>query len=71
MKTVLYVCVHNAGRSQMAEAFTNKLAQEQGIAVRALSAGTVAEEEINPVAVAVIRDEIKTCVEALLAEVEG
>ena len=54
MKTVLFVCVHNAGRSQMAEAFTNKLAQERGLPVRALSAGTVAGKEINPVAVAVM-----------------
>jgi len=29
--TVLYVCVHNAGRFQMAEAFTNRLAQERGL----------------------------------------
>lgn len=56
MKTVLFVCVHNAGRSQMAEAFTNKLAQERGLPVRALSAGTVAGEEINPVAVAVMQE---------------
>ena len=26
MKTVLFVCVHNSGRSQMAEGFFNKLA---------------------------------------------
>ena len=52
MKTVLFVCVHNAGRSQMAEAFTNALAQERGLAVRGLSAGTVAGAEINPQAVA-------------------
>src|ERR1051326_305208 len=56
MKTILFVCVHNAGRSQMAEAFTNKLAQEQGISVRALSAGTVAGSEINPIAVAVMEE---------------
>jgi len=37
MKTVLFVCVHNAGRSQMAEAFFNKFAQGKA---RALSAGT-------------------------------
>ena len=34
MKTVLFVCVHNAGRSQMAEAFVNKLASERGLPVR-------------------------------------
>ncbi|HEX5323540.1 MAG TPA: arsenate reductase ArsC [Capsulimonadaceae bacterium] len=50
MKTILYVCTHNAGRSQMAEAFTNKLAAERGLTVHALSAGTVAGEKINPVA---------------------
>jgi arsenate reductase len=56
MPTVLFVCVHNAGRSQMAEAFVNKLAAERGLAVRALSAGTVAGVEINPVAVAVMQE---------------
>ena len=56
MRTVLFICVHNAGRSQMAEAFTNKLAEEQGLPVRALSAGTVAGERINPVAQAVMEE---------------
>jgi len=56
VKTVLYVCVHNAGRSQMAEAFTNALAQERGLPIRALSAGTVAGEKINPVAEEVMRE---------------
>jgi arsenate reductase len=50
MKTVLFVCVHNAGRSQMAEAFTNKLAAERGLAIRGLSAGTEAGERVNPLA---------------------
>lgn len=36
-KTVLFVCVHNSGRSQMAEAFFNQLAQGK---TRAVSAGT-------------------------------
>lgn len=56
MKTILYVCLHNAGRSQMAEAYTNNLAQERGLAVRAVSAGTVAGNEINPVAFAVMQE---------------
>ena len=51
MNTILYVCVHNAGRSQMAEAITNRLAQERGLPVQAESAGTVAGTEINPIAV--------------------
>ena len=56
MKTILYVCVHNAGRSQMAEAFTNTLAKERGLSVRGLSAGTVAGTEINPTALAVMEE---------------
>ena len=56
MRTVLYVCVHNAGRSQMAEAFTNHLAKGRGIAVRALSAGTIVGTQINPVAVAAMQE---------------
>jgi len=56
MKIVLFVCIHNAGRSQMAEAFTNVLATERGLPVRALSAGTVAGAEINPVAVAAMQE---------------
>jgi arsenate reductase len=51
MRTILYVCVHNAGRSQMAEAFTNLMARERGLPVRGLSAGTVAGTAINPAAV--------------------
>lgn len=56
MKTVLFVCVHNAGRSQMAEAFLNALAVEWGLPIRALSAGTQAGTEINPMAVAVMEE---------------
>lgn len=37
IKTVLFICVHNSGRSQMAEAIFNHLAQGK---VRAISAGT-------------------------------
>ena len=48
---VLFVCVHNAGRSQMAEAFTNHLAQEKGLDVVAESAGTVGGKILNPMAV--------------------
>ncbi len=50
VETVLYVCVHNAGRSQMAEAFTNHLATIRGLPIRALSAGTLAEDRINHIA---------------------
>ncbi len=50
MTNILYVCVHNAGRSQMAEALTNHLAALRKLDVRAESAGTVAGERINPMA---------------------
>jgi arsenate reductase len=43
--TVLFVCVHNAGRSQMAAALLNRYA---GTAVRVLSAGSAPAETINP-----------------------
>lgn len=56
MKKVLFVCVHNAGRSQMAEAFVNHEARERGIPIRAESAGTVAGEKINPAAESVMRE---------------
>ncbi|MFI5385128.1 MAG: arsenate reductase ArsC [Fimbriimonadales bacterium] len=49
--TVLFVCTHNAGRSQMAEAFLQKLAAERGLSIRALSAGTVGGSRLNPMAV--------------------
>lgn len=46
--TVLFVCVHNAGRSQMAAGFLRELGRES---VRVLSAGSAPRESINPVAV--------------------
>lgn len=48
--TVLFVCVHNAGRSQMAEAFLRELASERGFDVESTSAGTLGGGSINPVA---------------------
>lgn len=53
MKTILFVCVHNSGRSQMAEAFFNKLAKGKA---RALSAGTQPASEVNPVVVEAMRE---------------
>ncbi len=50
MKTVLFVCVHNAGRSQMAQAFVNAFAAEHHYPIRGLSAGTEAGERVNPLA---------------------
>lgn len=48
--SILFVCVENAGRSQMAEAF----AREQGI--NASSAGTVPAVSVNPMVVQVMRE---------------
>ena len=45
--TVLFVCVHNAGRSQMAAAFMQELS---GGKVEVLSAGSAPKDSINPVA---------------------
>jgi arsenate reductase (thioredoxin) len=46
--TVLFVCVHNAGRSQMAAGFLQHLAGEQ---IEVVSAGSQPADEVNPVAV--------------------
>ena len=48
---VLFVCVHNAGRSQMAEALTNFEAKARSLPVTAESAGTVGGKSLNPMAV--------------------
>ncbi|MFL6055285.1 MAG: arsenate reductase ArsC [Actinoallomurus sp.] len=48
---VLFVCVHNAGRSQMAAALLDHHAQGK---VRVRSAGSAPAEEINPAVVAVM-----------------
>lgn len=47
-KTILFVCVENAGRSQMAQGFFNKHAPGR---YRAISAGTRPAAQINPLAV--------------------
>ena len=52
-KTVLFVCIHNSGRSQMAEAFYNLMAQDKA---QALSAGTRPSDGINPVAVEAMKE---------------
>lgn len=51
MKEILFVCVHNAGRSQMAEGFFNHLARQRGLNAAGVSAGTAPRGEVNPVAV--------------------
>lgn len=51
--TVLFVCVHNAGRSQMAAGFLRHLS---GNSVEVYSAGTAPADSINPVAVSAMEE---------------
>ena len=52
--TVLFVCVHNAGRSQMAAGYLRSLA---GRRVSVRSAGSEPADEINPVAIRAMAEE--------------
>lgn len=52
--TVLFVCVHNAGRSQMAAGYLRALAGDR---IDVLSAGSEPKDSINPVAVEVMAEE--------------
>ena len=52
--TVLFVCVHNAGRSQMAAAYLQHLSQGR---VEVLSAGSAPASEVNPAAVEAMAEE--------------
>lgn len=51
--SVLFVCVHNAGRSQMAAGWLRQLA---GDSVEVCSAGSEPKDQINPVAVEAMRE---------------
>jgi arsenate reductase (thioredoxin) len=54
MITVLFACVHNAGRSQMASGFFN--ARADSGAAHAMSAGTQPAEHVHPEVVQVMRE---------------
>jgi len=51
MKRILFVCVENAGRSQMAEAFAKHYGSNK---VQAVSAGTMPSNEINSIVIQVM-----------------
>jgi protein-tyrosine-phosphatase len=51
--TVLFLCTHNAGRSQMALGFFNRLAGDQAVAY---SGGSEPADEVNPAAVAAMAE---------------
>ena len=53
MKTVVFVCIHNTGRSQMAEAFFNLLGEGKA---RALSAGTDPGTAVDATVVEAMRE---------------
>ena len=55
MDTVLFACVHNAGRSQMAAAWFNKMCDRTK--ARAISAGTQPGERVHAEVVQVMREE--------------
>ena len=54
MKTVLFACVHNAGRSQMAAAWFNRLSDPEQ--ARAVSAGTAPGSRVHPEVVLAMRE---------------
>ena len=51
--TVLFVCIHNAGRSQMAAGFMRTLGADR---VEVLSAGSAPKDSINPIAVQAMQE---------------
>jgi len=53
VKSVLFVCVENAGRSQMAEAFFKKYAPSK---FNAISAGTSPSTQLNPMVIQVMKE---------------
>jgi arsenate reductase len=54
MKTVLFACIHNAGRSQMAAAWFNALANPR--AARGVSAGTEPGQRVHPEVLEVMKE---------------
>src|ERR1700687_6217598 len=54
MNRVIFACVHNAGRSQMAASFFNSMADPEK--ARAFSAGTQPGESVHPEVVTVMRE---------------
>ena len=52
--TVLFVCVHNAGRSQMAAGYLSALSEGR---IEVLSAGSEPKDQINPVAIAAMAED--------------
>lgn len=56
-KTVLFLCVHNTFRSQIAEAYFNKFAKERNLNWQAKSAGFLEAEKVNEKAIILMAEE--------------
>lgn len=56
MKDVLFVCIENARRSQMAESIFNELAKRKDLRLRAISAGTMPSNQIDQNVVKVLEE---------------
>ncbi len=54
MRSFIFACIHNAGRSQMSAAFFNQLANPD--LARAISAGTHPADQVHPVVVDAMRE---------------
>lgn len=54
MKTVIFACVHSAGRSQMATAFFNKYKTDQSLT--GIAAGTEPAKQLHPEVIAVMNE---------------
>jgi arsenate reductase len=54
MKKIIFACVHNAGRSQMAAAFFNHLADPKS--AQAISAGTEPADRVHPQVIEVMKE---------------
>jgi len=73
-RRLLFVCVENSNRSQMAEAFARIHARELGLAVEALSAGSRPSGSVNPKAIASMKEvgyDLAAHRSKALKEVEG
>ena len=53
LKKILFVCVENAGRSQMAEGFAKHYGKDK---VETISAGTMPSKEVNPLVIKVMQE---------------
>ena len=74
MTTTLFVCVHNAGRSQMAASIFNSLADRLGVPVSASSAGTQPADRVHPNVVQVMEEwgiDLTQCRPQLLTDEMG